>query len=338
MEASTERRCRVFLRTFFRLFTHLQLMPILESGEETLVGGQAVMEGVMMRAPHSYCVAVRKPSGEIVTEEMLLPRMSEQYRIFKLPIFRGIGTLYQAMKLGFKALNFSATAAMDDPSIPVEKRPSEKVWNGAVVANLVFGLGMFIFLYKFIPLFLVSKLEKVCPLLTGGIAFNVADGVIRMVIFLGFLYAMSRMKDIFRVFQYHGAEHKVVFNYESGRPVDIETAQSFTTYHPRCGTSFLFVLMLLVIPFNALIPFDGFALKLIGRIVLLPFGVGVAYELIRLAAKRRGSFLATITAPGLWLQRITTKQPDDTQAAVAIRALEGAMALEKAQGGQLVIA
>jgi uncharacterized protein YqhQ len=313
-------------------------MPILESGEETLVGGQAVMEGVMMRAPHSYCVAVRKPSGEIVTEQMLLPRMSEQYRIFKLPIFRGIGTLYQAMKLGFKALNFSAAAALDHPSIPVEKRPSEKLWNGAVIANLVFGLGMFIVLYKVTPLFLVTKLEKIYPVLQGRIAFNVADGLIRMAIFLTFLYALSRMKDIYRVFQYHGAEHKVVFNFESGKPVDVETAQKFTTYHPRCGTSFLFVLMLLVIPFNALIPFDGFAMKLIGRIVLLPVVVGVAYELIRFAAKRRGSFLSTITAPGLWLQRITTKQPDDTQAAVAIRALEGAMALEKAQGGELVIA
>jgi uncharacterized protein YqhQ len=328
----------VLLRTFTRLFIHTQLMPILESGEETLVGGQAVMEGVMMRAPHSYCVAVRKPSGDIVTEEMPLPRMSEQYKIFKLPIFRGIGTLYQAMKLGFKALNFSAAASLDNLDIPAEKRPSEKLWNGAIIANLVFGLGMFIFLYKFIPLFLVTKLEKVYPMLTGRIAFNVADGLIRMAIFLAFLYAMSRMKDIFRVFQYHGAEHKVVFNYESGRTVDVETAQSFTTYHPRCGTSFLFVLMLLVIPFNALIPFDGFALKLIGRIVLLPFVVGVAYELIRFAAKRRGSFLATITAPGLWLQRITTKQPDDSQAAVAIRALEGAMELEKSQGGELVIA
>jgi uncharacterized protein YqhQ len=313
-------------------------MPILESGEETLVGGQAVMEGVMMRAPHSYCVAVRKPGGDIVTEEMPLPRMSEKYKIFKLPIFRGIGTLYQAMKLGFKALNFSAAAALDDPSIPVEKRPSEKVWNGAVIANLVFGLGMFVFLYKFIPLLLVTKLEKVYPVLTGRLAFNVADGAIRMAIFLAFLYAMSRMKDIFRVFQYHGAEHKVVFNYESGKPVDVETAQRFTTYHPRCGTSFLFVLLILVIPFNALIPFDGFAMKLICRIAMLPFVVGLAYELIRFAARRRGSFLATITAPGLWLQRITTKQPDDTQAAVAIRALEGAMALEKTQGGELVIA
>jgi uncharacterized protein YqhQ len=174
--------------------------------------------------------------------------------------------------------------------------------------------------------------------LAGRIAFNVADGLIRMAIFLAFLYGMSRMKDIFRVFQYHGAEHKVVFNYESGKPVDVETAQQFTTYHPRCGTSFLFVLLILVIPFNALIPFDGFAMKLICRIAMLPFVVGLAYELIRFAARRRGSFLATITAPGLWLQRITTKQPDDTQAAVAIRALEGAMALEKSQGGELVIA
>jgi len=328
----------LFLRTFVRLFIHTQLMPILESGEETLVGGQAVMEGVMMRAPHSYCVAVRKPSGEVVTEEMPLPRMSEQYKIFKLPVFRGIGTLYQAMKLGFKALNFSAAAALDDPAIPAEKRPSEKAWNGAIIANLVFGLGMFIFLYKVIPLFLVTKLAGVYPVLQGHLPNAVADGMIRMAIFLMFLYAMSRMKDIFRVFQYHGAEHKVVFNYESGKPVDVETAQQFTTYHPRCGTSFLFVLLILVIPFNALIPFDGFAMKLICRILMLPFVVGLAYELIRFAAKRRGSFLATITAPGLWLQRITTKQPDDTQAAVAIRALEGAMALEKAQGGELVIA
>jgi uncharacterized protein YqhQ len=328
----------VFLRTFIRLVTHTQLLPVLESGEETLVGGQAVMEGVMMRAPHSYCVAVRKPSGEIVTEEMPLPRISEQYRIFKLPIFRGMGTLYQAMKLGLKALNFSAAAAMDNPAIPVEKRPSEKLWGGAIVANLVLAVGMFVFLYNYLPLSLVKELGKFYPALNGHIASNLADGAIRMAIFLGFLYGVSRMKDIFRVFQYHGAEHKVVFNYESGKPVDVETAQTFTTYHPRCGTSFLFVLMILVIPFNALIPFDGFALKLIGRIVLLPFVVGVAYELIRFAARRRGSFLATITAPGLWLQRITTKQPDDTQAAVAIRALEGAMALEKAQGGELVIA
>jgi uncharacterized protein YqhQ len=328
----------VFLRTFIRLLAHTQLLPILESGEETLVGGQAVMEGVMMRAPHSYCVAVRKASGEIVTEQMPLPRLSEQHKIFRLPIFRGVGTLFQAMKLGFKALNFSATAALDDPSIPVEKRPSEKTWNGAVMVNAIFGIAMFVFLYKFVPLFAVTKLAKVYPVLSGRIAFNVADGLIRMGIFLAFLYGMSKMKDIFRVFQYHGAEHKVVFNYESGQEVNVENAQKFVTWHPRCGTSFLFVLLILVIPFYALIPFDGFMAKLLCRLLILPFVVGLSYELIRFAARRRGSFLATITAPGLWLQRITTKAPDDTQAEVAIHALHGAMALEKAQGGELVIA
>ncbi len=313
-------------------------MPILESGEETLVGGQAVMEGVMMRAPHSYCVAVRKASGEIVTEQMPLPRLSEQHKIFKLPIFRGVGTLFQAMKLGFKALNFSAVAALDNPDIPAAKRPSQKAWNGAVIANAVLGLAMFIFLYKAVPLYLVTKLQTIYPVLSGRIAFNVTDGAIRMAIFLAFLYGMSRMKDIFRVFQYHGAEHKVVFNFESGQEVNVANAQKFVTWHPRCGTSFLFVLLILVIPFYALIPFQGFAAKLLCRIAILPFVVGLSYELIRFAAKRRGSFLATITAPGLWLQRITTKAPDDTQAEVAIRALEGAMELEKAQGGQLVIA
>ncbi len=328
----------MFLRTFIRLLAHTQLLPILESGEETLVGGQAVMEGVMMRAPHSYCVAVRKASGEIVTEQMPLPRLSEQHKIFRLPIFRGVGTLFQAMKLGFKALNFSATAALDDPSIPVEKRPSEKTWNGAVMVNAIFGIAMFVFLYKFVPLFAVTKLAKVYPVLSGRIAFNVADGLIRMGIFLAFLYGMSKMKDIFRVFQYHGAEHKVVFNYESGQEVNVENAQKFVTWHPRCGTSFLFVLLILVIPFYALIPFDGFMAKLLCRLLILPFVVGLSYELIRFAARRRGSFLATITAPGLWLQRITTKAPDDTQAEVAIHALHGAMALEKAQGGELVIA
>ena len=140
------------------------------------------------------------------------------------------------------------------------------------------------------------------------------------------------------MFQYHGAEHKVVFNFESGQTVNVPNAQKFSTYHPRCGTSFLFVMMILAMPVYALIPFDNFALKLICRILMLPLIIGISYELIKFAAKRRGSFLATITAPGLWLQRITTQPPADEQTAIAIRALEGAMDLEKAQGGELVIA
>ncbi|MGA2592062.1 MAG: DUF1385 domain-containing protein, partial [Bryobacteraceae bacterium] len=140
------------------------------------------------------------------------------------------------------------------------------------------------------------------------------------------------------VFEYHGAEHKVVFNFESGKPVNVENAQTFTTFHPRCGTSFLLVVMVVSMVVYTFIPFSGFGMKLLCRVLLLPFIAGISYEMIRFAAKRRGSFLATLTAPGLWLQRITTKPPSDDQAAVAIRALEGAMELEKSQGGELVIA
>ena len=324
-------------RTFFRLFTQIQLLPVMENGEETLVGGQAVMEGVMMRAPHSYCVAVRKPGGQIVTEETPLERISDTHKIFKLPVFRGVGTLFQAMSLGVKALRFSTNAALDNPNIPENERIKEiPTW--AIAGPLLFSLASFLFLYKFMPLLLVTRLAKIYPVLSGRLLFNLADGGIRIAIFLTFLYTLSRMKDIRRMFQYHGAEHKVVFNFESGQDVTIPNAQRFSTFHPRCGTSFLFVMMILAIPVYALIPFDNFALKLICRIVLLPLVIGVSYELIRFAAKRRGSFLATLTAPGLWLQRITTQPPSDDQTEIAIRALEGAMTLEKSQGGELVIA
>lgn len=326
-------------RTFFRLFSHLQMLPILESGEETLVGGQAVLEGVMMRAPHSYCVAVRKPDGELTTEEMPLARMSEKYPIFKYPLLRGVGTLCQAMLLGGKALKFSAGAAMPDTSIsPQKSEKKEELPGWAFVGPLVFSLLFFIVAYKLVPLFLATQLEKVYPILAGRFAFNLTDGIFRLAILLALLYGISRFKDIRRTFEYHGAEHKVVFNFESGQPVNVENAQRYTTFHPRCGTSFLFVLFFLAIPVYALIPFDGFVAKLLCRIALIPLLVGLSYELIRFAAKRRGSLLALLTTPGLWMQRITTKPPDDGQTAVAIHALEGAMALEKSQGGELVIA
>jgi uncharacterized protein YqhQ len=228
--------------------------------------------------------------------------------------------------------------ALQDPQQAAAGQPPKEIPGWAIAANLVFTFGMFIFMYKFVPLLLVTKLQKLYPALAGRVAFNLADGVIRMAIFLGFMFAISLWKDIRRVFEYHGAEHKVVFNFESGQPVTVANAQRFTTYHPRCGTSFLFVVLILCIPIYTLIPFDGFLARFLSRIALLPLLAGLSYEVIRFAAKRRGSLLATLAAPGLWLQRITTKPPADDQTAVAIRALEGAMALEKAQGGQLVIA
>jgi uncharacterized protein YqhQ len=285
-------------------------------------------------------VAVRKADGEIVTEQMPLPRMADKYKIFKYPVFRGVGTLAQAMSLGMKALKFSADVSLADIQEEEKKKnqDSKEMPGWVLGANLVFSLAMFIFMYKFIPLYIATWLKGVYPSLGGRIPFNLADGLIRMLIFILFMFALSLMKDIHRVFEFHGAEHKVVFNFESGQPVTVENAQRFSTFHPRCGTSFLFVVLIVSIGFYTLIPFDGFLPRLLSRIALLPLIAGVSYELIRFAAKRRGSVLSTLTAPGLWLQRITTKPPADDQTAVAIRALEGAMALEAQQGGQLVIA
>jgi uncharacterized protein YqhQ len=323
------------IRSFIRLSAHLQALPWLAKPEETLIGGQAVMEGVMMRAPHSYCVAVRRPDGQIVTDELRISRVSEKYPAFKYPILRGVGMLGQAMWLGIKALRFSANAILEEEDA---QSKSKEISPWLMGLNLAFSFAFFIFLYKFVPLYLTTVLEKWFPLLHGRIAFNLTDGVIRMLIFLAFLYGISRWKDIRRVFEYHGAEHKVVFNYESGKPVTVENARPFTTFHPRCGTSFLLVVMVISIGVYALIPFDGFLLKFLSRIALLPLIAGLSYELIRFASKHRGSFLAMITKPGLWLQRITTQPPADDQLAVAIHALEGAMLLEKTQGGELVVA
>ena len=324
------------LSRYVRLFTHIQLLPILENGEETtLVGGQAVMEGVMMRSPHSYCVAVRRPDGEIVVEESPLPKLSDRYPVFKLPVLRGLGTLGQAMWLGMKALRFSAGCALGEDGAKKQKEDSGS-W--AMAMNVVFSLVFFLFLYKLVPLFLATALGKAVPAVGSRLAINLVDGTIRIAIFLGFLLLLSRMKDIHRVFQYHGAEHRVVFNFESGQPVSVDNAQRFVTWHPRCGTSFLLVVMVISMICYAFLPIDNFALKLVARVALLPFVTGVSYELIRFAAKRRSGLLPLLTRPGLWLQRVTTQPPSNDQTEVAIYALERAMELERVQGGELVIA
>jgi uncharacterized protein YqhQ len=322
-----------------RLFTHIQLLPVVENGEETtLVGGQAVMEGVMMRSPHSYCVAVRKQNGQIVTQESQLSRLSEQYPIFKLPVIRGLGTLGGAMWLGMKALKFSTDCMMQDVAGEKPAEPKKEVGPTAMVLQILMSLAFMIGLYKLLPLVIATQIGHHVEALHGRFAINMVDGVVRIAIFLGFMYVLSRLPDMHRMFQYHGAEHKVVFNFESGKPVSVPNAQSFVTWHPRCGTSFLMVVLIVSMICYALLPIDNFWEKLGARVALLPLIVGVSYEVIRFAARRQSSLMALLTKPGLWLQRITTQAPSDSQVEVAIHALNHAMELEKAQGGQLVIA
>jgi len=327
-----------FFRTLWRFFLSLQLLPALEGGEETLVGGQAVLEGVMMRSPHAWAIACRKPSGEVSTMSEPLERLSEKHKWMGWPVIRGVMTLGHAMTLGYRALKFSANVALDElqPQEPGKKKLEISGWMAAV--NMVISIGFFIVMYKFLPLMAARGLQKLNPVFGGQILFNLVDGVIRILLFLLFIWGVSRLKDIHRVFEYHGAEHKTVYAFENGDPLETAAVQKYSTFHPRCGTSFLMTVMIISMLVYMLIPVSSLGAKFAVRIIMLPVITGISYEIIRFAARHRGSLFDLMTAPGLWLQRITTQPPSDDQAQCAIVALDQAMALEKQQGGVLVIA
>ena len=326
-----------FLRKSWRFLVALQLLPALESGEETLVGGQAVLEGVMMRSPHAWAIAVRKPSGEVATHSEALERPSEKHKWMGWPIVRGVMTLGYAMTLGFRALRFSANVALDQ--MPADEQGKKVEISGWVAAvNIIISLAFFIFMYKFLPLAAATELKRVNAIFANPIVFNLVDGVIRIALFLLFIWGVSLMKDIRRVYEYHGAEHKTVFAFENGDPLNEAAVQKYSTFHPRCGTSFLMTVMIISILVYTAIPVTTFWARFGVRIALLPLITGVSYEIIRFAARHRGSLFALMTAPGLWLQRITTQPPSDEQAQCAIVALDHAMSLEKERGGELVIA
>lgn len=349
------------MRNYLKFLAAVQLLPALESGEETLVGGQAVLEGVMMRSPHAWAIACRKPSGEVVTMSEPLERPSEKHKWMAWPVVRGVMTLGYAMNLGYRALRFSANVAIEDvmqgeadsasqrsmgrttasvaTSAKSESREKAAAISGWLAAvNIVISLAFFIVMYKVIPLLATNELKRWDPALGGQIAFNLVDGIIRLGLFLLFIWGVSLWKDIRRVYEYHGAEHKTVFAFEDGKTLGIAEVQKYSTYHPRCGTSFLMTVMLISIGVYMLFPVTTLWAKFAVRIVMLPVIAGVSYELIRFAARHRGSLFALMTAPGLWLQRITTQPPSDEQAQCAIAALDRAMAIEKDHGGELVIA
>ena len=209
-----------------------------------------------------------------------------------------------------------------------EKKIEISGWVMAV--NVLFSVGFFVFMYKFLPLVAATELKRVSPAFGNQIVFNLVDGAIRIALFLLFIWGISLWKDIRRVYEYHGAEHKTVFAFESGDPLTPAAVQKYSTYHPRCGTSFLMTVLLISIVFYTVIPVTTFWARFAIRIALLPVIAGVSYEIIRYAAKHRGSLFALMTAPGLWLQRITTQPPSDDQVECAIRALDEAMAARKA--------
>jgi uncharacterized protein YqhQ len=381
---------------------------------DLIVGGQAVIEGVMMRTPNAYAIAVRKADGTIVNTAARLPKWSDKYPILKLPVLRGGAVLIQSMGLGIKALNYSANEAFAEVEearteevkvalspaviegegdfagltgavpglfpVPTQKRSQDELKKGTTAAaagSIVFALIFNILLFVAAPLLLTNALfiaagwatapppavsapatpgDVDSPGATAGaneawyknawtsvktylhpvrpsVAFNLIDGLIRMTFFLIMIFSFSLLKDIRRVFQYHGAEHKTVFTWEAGLPLTVDNARPQPRQHPRCGTSFLMVVMLVAIILFSVIKFDSLLLNFLIRLALMPLVAGLSYEIIRLSAKKESSwFFKLLTRPGVWLQNITTQEPDDKQLEVAIEALKESLKLEPRTG------
>ncbi len=324
------------IRQALRLIT----LPLFQAPEEALMGGQAVIEGVMMRSPHSYAVAVRQPSGALAVKQAYLDKPSERHPWLKYPVLRGLGVLGQALVLGIRALRYSAELALEGAAGSEEpKRKKSKELSGwMLTANVAFSVAFFIVLYKLVPLYLATGITHRYLRTDNNVTLNLLDGSIRIVVFLGFLFLLAQWKEIQRVFEYHGAEHKVVWAFEKRGPIDVAAARACTRFHPRCGTSFLLVVMGIAMVLYMFLPFHSFWLRFLGRIVLLPVIAGLSYEFIRYAARSQGRLWKWAAQPGLWLQRVTTREPDDRQLETAIKALETAMMLEQNRGGELVVA
>jgi uncharacterized protein YqhQ len=363
--------------------------------KEIIVGGQAVIEGVMMRAPHSYAVAVRRQDGQIVSKAEPLPKLDQKYPLLKIPVLRGSAVLIHSMALGIKALNFSATVMMEEqeqleraeaqpavkaaaatgtlmttahtleaphavsqPAAATDK-PASSSAAATAAGSMVFALFFNVLLFIVLPLLLTNVLfiyfgwgnapqanftsDAAAPWyqtawhwlqaylkpVRPSVSFNLVDGVIRMGLFLLMIWSFSLLQDIKRIFEYHGAEHKTVFAWEAGDELTVANARRHPRQHPRCGTSFLMVVMLVSIVLFSVVKFDALLLNLLTRIALIPVIAGISYEIIRAAGKKETSAIFSLmTLPGLWLQNVTTQEPSDEQLEVAIYALKESLKLE----------
>lgn len=297
---------------------------------DMLVGGQAVLEGVMMRSARGYAVAVRKPDGTLALDRDAVAVPSRRFPLLRLPVLRGSTVLIQSLLLGFRALSFAA-----HHSVPEEARPEgskDRVTTAAVTGSLIVALLFGVALFVLAPLAATNLIKARMDPGMGALAYNAIDGALRVLLFFGYLLAISKLADIRRVFEYHGAEHKVVFTFEAGEDLTVANARVKSRLHPRCGTSFLLFVLAISIGVFAFVPAASpFLVKLGSRLVLIPLIAGLAYETIRFSSKRvQSPVFRLLIAPGLGLQRITTREPSDDQLEVAIAALNAALTFDLA--------
>lgn len=302
------------------------------------VGGQAVIEGVMMKSGTKMAVASRMPDGKIKITRMDLSKGQKKNKFFRLPLIRGVVNFIDMMKLSFTTMNISTEALglEDEEPTKFEKWLAEKlgvkVTDFIMVVGILLGLLLSVFLFIFLPSFTSSGISALVSLISGGklvlansgVLFSVIEGVMKIAIFVLYLWLVSLMKDIRRTFEYHGAEHKSIFCYEKGMELTPENAATCKRFHPRCGTSFMFLMILIGIIIGCFIP-SGVFLRPLIKLLLLPLTMGLGYEFIKLAGKHDNWLVRAISAPGLWVQRITTKEPDKSQLECAIAALKAAM-------------
>lgn len=295
----------------------------------TSIGGQALIEGIMMRGPKKTEIAVRLPDGSISVEELAAENPAKNHPILKWPVLRGIAVFVNSLSVGYRALTRSAEKAglEEDDGEPeskfdrwVEEKFGDKILNILMVAGTVLGFAIAIALFFVLPTWLFNLLRA-----PAGADIEIwrspVEGVMRIAIFLTYVYLCSRMKDVRRVFEYHGAEHKTIFCYENDEELNVENVRKHQRFHPRCGTSFLVLMLLIGIIIGFFIPFTNPFVRTLAKLLCIPLVVGFGYELIRYCGRNENLLTRIISAPGLWVQRITTKEPDDSMIEVAIEAI-----------------
>jgi uncharacterized protein YqhQ len=282
-------------------------------------GGQAVIEGVMMRGKDRVAIAVRKSPEEIVLKKMDVDTISDKFTFLKWPFIRGIVTLFSSLFIGMKALSFSASQVIEEED--------EEITPLEMAISIIVAFGLAILLFVVLPASIVSLIQRY---INNNIILNMVEGIIKISAFLGYLIVISRFKDIQRVFRYHGAEHKVINNYEAQKPLTVENAREYSALHPRCGTNFMFIVILLSIFFFSFFGRPPFLQRVLYHLLLLPVIAGTSYEIIRLAGKEKANpLIKVIATPGIWLQKLTTGEPDDSMLEVAIKALQAVLPEEE---------
>jgi len=295
----------------------------MNNHHEHKIGGQAVIEGVMMRAPKVMTVAVRRPSGEIALRKDNLSLLSDRWPFLNWPFLRGTVSLFGTLVLGIQALNYSAQQALEEDG--------EEIGPWAMAFTLAAAFGLAVFLFLLLPLWVTRWMESHFLWVQGQWAFNLVDGVLRLAVFLLYLVGITMAKDVRRIFQYHGAEHMSIYALEAGEDLTVENARKYSPMHPRCGTSFLLIVMILSIVVFAQIPQAWpFWAKAVSRIVLIPVIAGISYEMLKLGDRYRDiSALRLLVLPGLAMQKLTTRTPTDDQIEVALVALKEVLSNEK---------